>query len=87
MDNAIDKWKILNAEKKLDMESYEQINDEQISKDKITKFLRIFSSPSFYEDWEVAEPEKTSMKNPWWRDFIKKMETFYKPWRYNTKQE
>ena len=79
MDNAIEKWQLLKGDKKLDMDIYEQIRDEWMSKDKVAKVLGIFSSPRLNEDWEVAETEDAIRKKSKWEDFIRKMETFYKP--------
>ena len=49
MDNAIEKWRILNADKKYIWSHMKKIRDEWILKDKTAKFLGMFSSPRFYK--------------------------------------
>lgn len=68
----------IKADKKL-VKNWWKYRDEWISKGKSDKFLRLLSSARFYEDWEVDEPEEIIWKKIWWRDFIRKMKTFYKP--------
>ena len=63
MDNAIEKWRMTNEEKKLDMDVYEQTREEWLSKEQVAKVLGIFSTPRLNEDWEVAEPEDIIRKN------------------------
>ena len=79
IDMAIERWKIENADKKLDMQTYDQMREEWMSRDKVIKLLGMFSSPRFYEDWIAAEPDETIRKQILWQDFVRKIQAYYKP--------
>ena len=59
IDAAIERWKIdnttlENAEPKPNVLQYDAIKSGWQAKDKVAKFLGIFSSPRLYEDWCMA---------------------------------
>ena len=64
MDSALARWKITaatadNANPTPTVAQYDQVRDEWRSKDKVTKFLGLFSSQRFQTDWIAAQPDET----------------------------
>lgn len=79
LDSAIERWKFTNPDTKFDLEQYDVIREEWRSKDKVAKLLGMFSSKRMYEDWKVAEPNEQNRKKTTWREFVDKIQKYYKP--------
>ena len=84
MDAAIERWKVANTstqtpQPKPDLTQYDNIRDEWRARDKVAKFLGMFSSNRLYTDWKVAQPDDGRRKVSKWDDFVKTMKEFYKP--------
>ena len=81
LDVAIERWRITQAAEdvKPTIEQYDNIREEWQSKDKVTKFLGIYSSKRFYSDWKMAEQDENRRKGMKWETFIEKMQAYYKP--------
>ena len=72
---AIQRWKLTNAtpdneDVKPNLGQYDTIITEWQSKDKVAKFLGIYSSKRFYSDWKAAEPTEATWKAVTWEVFI-----------------
>ena len=61
------------------MDEFDDIKEKWTSQDMVIKFLGMFSSPRFYEDWKIAEPDESSRKKASWQKFTAAMRKFYKP--------
>jgi hypothetical protein len=64
LDSAVERWKVANTtesnpQPKPTLDQYDKIRDEWQAKDKVAKFLGMFSSRRFYSDWQVAEPDES----------------------------
>ena len=84
MDAAIARWKITNAtvdnqDPKPTVQQYDTIRDGWRSKDKVNKFLGMFSSQRFQKDWLAAQPTEALRENATWTLFLQYMRAFYKP--------
>ena len=79
LDSAIERWKLLNEDKKPNLDEYDAIVDGWKSHDKVAKFLGIYSSRRMYSDWKAAEPSEKARKESNWEEFTRKMEAYYKP--------
>ena len=79
LDSAMERWKLLHEDKKPSLTDYDSIVDEWKSRDKVAKFLGIYSSRRMYSDWKAAEPSEKARKESSWEEFVGKMETYYKP--------
>ena len=84
MDSAIERWKYANTtdentNPKPTIQQYDEIRDQWIQKDMVTKFVGLFSSQRLREDWQAAEPNDGVRKQATWQDFITKMRAYYKP--------
>ena len=86
LDVAIERWRITQAAEdvKPTIEQYDNIREEWQSKDKVTKFLGIYSSKRFYSDWKMAEQDENRRKGTKWETFIEKMQAYYKPTENST---
>ena len=78
LDAAIERWKLLNR-KKPSLKEYDLIVEEWRNRDKVAKFLGIYSSRRMYSDWKAAEPSEQNRKEAGWNEFVSKMETYYRP--------
>jgi hypothetical protein len=80
IDAAIERWKLTqqNAEAKPTIDQYDEIRDEWRSKDRVAKFLGLFSTKRL-TDWTAAVPSETNRKAATWEIFKTKMKEFYKP--------
>ena len=63
LDSAVERWKVANTtesnpQPEPTLDQYDKIRDEWQAKDKVAKFLGMFSSRRFYSDWQVAEPDE-----------------------------
>lgn len=79
MDSAMERWKIMNDDKKPTINDYDDIKAEWQAKDKVAKFLGLYSSKRMFSDWQLAEPDEIERKRAPWGDFVDKMKTFYAP--------
>ena len=84
LDSALQRWKITNTSEtvpdpKPNLEQYDEIVSNWQSKDKVNKFLGMFSSTNFYNDWLAAQPEETLRNSATWTNFTKYMTDYYKP--------
>ena len=89
MDAALSRWKILNAtteepEPKPTVDQYDTVRNDWRSKDKVTKFLGLFSSKRFKTDWTAAQPDETLRDNATWVLFLQYMREYYKPTENST---
>ena len=79
-DSALQRWKFehtteQDADPRPTLDQYDGIRNEWRSKDRVTKFIGLFSSKRFHTDWRVAQPEAARRENTSWTDF-KLQETF-----------
>ena len=84
MDAAIQRWKCQHTtetvtDPKPNMEQFDQIREQWMSRDKVAKLVGMFSSVRLAEDWEAAEPDAAARKIADWEGFKQKMNTYYKP--------
>jgi hypothetical protein len=84
LDSAVERWKVANTtesnpQPKPTLDQYDKIRDEWQAKDKVAKFLGMFSSRRFYSDWQVAEPDESIRNKEKWPAFVRKIQEFYKP--------
>ena len=69
LEAAIERWKISqttseNQSPKPNLEQFDEICEDTKARDKVTKFLGMYSSSRLYTDWCLAVPEeKTRKKN------------------------
>ena len=66
IEAAIERWKLANEEAKPTLEQYDTLRNEWRSKDRVAKFLGMFSSRRMYADWQVAEPDVTKRAQATW---------------------
>ena len=81
---ALKRWKISNATNEVPdptptLNQYDEICEEWKSKDRVAKFLGMFSSSRFQANWRAAEPDETVRNRATWRSFVQTMENYYKP--------
>ena len=79
MDAAIQRWKIDHGNANPNVEQFDTIKEQWQAKDKVAKFLRLYSSSRFYSDWQASESNEENRKNATWQEFITKMRAYYKP--------
>ena len=79
LEAAVERWKIMHAGQVITVEEYDRIANELRSKDRVAKFLGIYSLRRLFSDWKVAEPDEALRKRSTWDDFVKKIQGFYKP--------
>lgn len=84
LDSALHRWKITNTttdnpNPAPTLAQYDDIVEKWQSKDKVAKFLGMFSSTNFYNDWIAAQPTETLRNNAGWTEFITYMKEYYKP--------
>ena len=84
MEADIERWKYANEDVKPSLTQYDEIRENWISKDKVTKFLGIFSTERQHEDWISAEPDEQARKNATWENFISSLQKLYLPTENNT---
>ena len=84
MEAAIERWKYANEDTKPSLSQYDEIRDKWISKDKVTKFLGMFSTERLHEDWLSAEPDEDARKHTTWENFTATLQKFYLPTENNT---
>jgi len=81
LDSAIQRWMLgqTDSDKKPNLLEYDQIVDEWKSRDKVAKFLGLYSSRRMYNDWCSAIQDEKTRKDAKWEDFTDAMRKFYKP--------
>ena len=84
LDAAVRRWTVANttdavADPKPNLAQYDDIVSTWQSKDKVKKFLGMFSSNRFYTDWLAAEQDEALRNAATWDDLVTKMKAFYKP--------
>ena len=84
LDGAIARWKVQHAtnevpDPKPTLNQYDEIVSTWQSKDKVAKFLGMFTSSHFYTDWQVAQPDADQRKAATWTTFYDAMKIYYKP--------
>lgn len=79
LDTALERWRLTHEDQKPTLEQYDNIIDEWKSKDRVSKFLGIYSSRRMFSDWKAALPGETDRKSASWTTFVKTMTEFYKP--------
>ena len=70
IDAAVERWKLANDTAKPTLEQYDALRNEWRSKDRVAKFLGMFSSRQMYADWQVAEPDETKKTQATWEHFV-----------------
>ena len=73
---AIKRWELSNVDQKPNLEQYMPLSR---SKDKVSKFLGMYSSRRSYSDWIPALPDESEIKSADWDTFVQKLRAFYKP--------
>ena len=89
MDAALSRWKILhttteNTNPNPGIAEYDTLRNDWRSKDKVTKFLGLFSSKRFQQDWIAAQPTTDLREGATWTNFLEYMRTYYKPTENST---
>ena len=79
LESAIERWKFLNVDQKPGIDDYDKIVEELKSKDRVAKFLGMYSSRRLFSDWKAAVPEEDLRKRSTWANFVKKIQAYYKP--------
>ena len=84
MDVAITRWKFSHAtaedtDPKPTIDDYDSLHNNWRSKDKVTKFLGLFSSKRFHTDWRAAVPDENQRDTSSWTDFVTSIHAYYKP--------
>ena len=84
LDTALHRWKIQNTtteitDPKPSLEQYDKLVSDWQSKDKVNKFLGMFSSELFYSDWLAAQPDEQLRTDAGWTEFVKYMSDYYQP--------
>ena len=84
MDAAIKHWKFAHAttenpNPKPNHAQYDEIREEWRSRDRVAKFLCMYSSNRFVTDWQAAQPGDIDRKSNRWNDFKLIMQKYYKP--------
>ena len=84
MDAAIQRWEIENDNAQPTVAQFDTIKERWQTKDKVAKFIGLYSSRRFFSDWKAAEPTDDARKNSTWDNFTTKMRNYYKPTENNT---
>ena len=83
MDSALARWVFQHAtnevpEPKPTLVQYDEIRDAWRSKDKVLKFLGLYSSKRFQTDWIACQPNETLRNNASWTQFQQYIRAYYK---------
>ena len=62
LDSAVERWKMINVDKKPSLEEFDSIVEEWKSHDRVAKFLGLYSSRRLVSDWKAACPEEKERK-------------------------
>ena len=79
MDAAIQRWKIENGNAEPNVNQFDVIKEAWQTKDMVAKFLGLHVSRRIYTDWKAAQPTEAARKASTWDNFMKKLQTYYKP--------
>lgn len=84
MDAAMQRWKVENTteaitDPKPNLQQFDQIRNNWRSKDRVAKFLGMYSSSRFFSDWRAAQPDEDQRKSASWDAFLTIMQEYYKP--------
>ena len=79
LDAAMKRWELTNVDQKPSLDQYDAIVNSWKSKDKVAKFLGMYSSRRLYSDWIAALPDEAERKSADWDNFVQKLRLFYKP--------
>ena len=84
LDAALQRWKIANVSEaepdpKPNLAQYDQVVADWQAKDKVAKFLGMFTSKRFYNDWLAAQPDETLRNNAGWTEMVRYITDYYKP--------
>ena len=84
LEAATERWKIIettpeNHSPKPNLEQFDNLCEHTKARDKVSKFLGIYSSRRLYMDWCMAAPEEKTRKNAQWKDVVVAMSAYYKP--------
>lgn len=84
LEAAVERWKIREATQenpspKPTLEQFDELCEQTKSRDKIAKFLGMYSSTRLYTDWCTAVPEEKARKSATWDIFVKTLSVLYKP--------
>ena len=75
LDSALQRWKITHTtdtvtDPKPTIEQYDEVVENWQSEDKVAKFLGMFSSTNFHNDWVAAQPNETLRKKAGWTEMV-----------------
>ena len=79
LDSALQRWKLGNNNRNPTMDQYDHIVDQWKSRDMVAKFLGIYASRRFVNDWTMASPVEKTRKEATWTQFKDVMQIYYKP--------
>ena len=84
LDSALERWKIVNATERNPnlrptLDQYDNINKDWQVKDRLAKFLGMFSSTRLHSDWQVTMPNEKARKIATWKDFVDAIKEYNKP--------
>ena len=79
LEAALERWKFLHKDQKPGLDDYDKIVEELKSKDRVAKFLGMYSSRRLFSDWKAAVPDDEERKRSTWKNFVKSMQAYYKP--------
>ena len=84
LDAALQRWKITNTtvdvpDPKPDLAQYDAIVLYWRERDRVAKFLGMFSSQRMYADWTVAQPDTAIREVATWNVFKQTMHEYYLP--------
>ncbi len=89
MDAAIARWKVETrtaevADPVPTIDQYDTVRNNWRSKDKVSKFLGLFSSKRFQTDWTAAQPDVNLRENATWTQFQEYIREYYRPTENST---
>ena len=84
LDAALRRWTIEHTttevpDPKPTLNEYDTVRNNWRSKDKVIKFLGLFSSNRFHSDWQAAQPDEIQRENSTWTEFLAAIRAYYKP--------
>ena len=79
LDTSLQRWKIANENRNPTIQEYDDIIERWKAKDKVAKFLGIYSSLRLVSDWNMAVPVEKARKDATWIEFKEAMQIYYKP--------
>ena len=84
LDYALKRWKIViaterNPNPRPTLDQYDKIKEDWQAKDRLTKFLAMFSSTRLHSNWQVNMLHEKARKTATWKDFVDAMKEYYKP--------